>query len=82
VELIYLCPESLSGSALPPAGCAVMETVLNTAVPRFLHQIAADYQLWAAGGNEDSRQSMALESSLSFSEEEDEAAGSSDRAAA
>jgi hypothetical protein len=26
-----------------------MRTVLNTAVPRFLQQLKADYELWAAG---------------------------------
>lgn len=30
-------------------GCAVMERVLETAVPRFLEQLKADYGLWAAG---------------------------------
>ncbi len=49
-----------------------METVLNTAVPRFLQQLAADYQLWAAGGDEATRNCMAQDSSLSFSEEEEE----------
>lgn len=27
----------------------VMQKVLNTMVPRFLAQLAADYDLWAAG---------------------------------
>ena len=31
----------------------VMQKVLNTMVPRFLAQLAADYELWAAG--DDSR---------------------------
>lgn len=36
------------------AGSAVMARVLDTAVPRFLQQLAADYAAWAAG--DDSRQ--------------------------
>ena len=31
------------------AGCAVMQRVLDTAVPRFLQQLKQDYALWAAG---------------------------------
>jgi len=34
------------------AGCAVMERVLNTAVPRFLQQLEADYTQWAKGAEE------------------------------
>lgn len=41
-------------TALSPtsAGCAVMERVLNTAVPRFLQQLEADYIVWASGADE------------------------------
>ncbi|GAB4815192.1 hypothetical protein N2152v2_002238 [Parachlorella kessleri] len=54
-------------------GCRVMETVLNTAVPRFLQQLSVDYQVWAAGGDESTRHSMAQESSvLAFVEEQGE----------
>lgn len=50
------------------AGCTVMETVLNTAVPRFLQQLATDYRLWAAGDTD--RHAAALESdALSFSDD-------------
>ena len=41
-----------------------METVLNTAVPRFLQQLSADYRVWAAGGDESTRHSIAQESSV------------------
>ena len=34
------------------SGCAVMQRVLNTAVPRFLQQLEADYQQWASGAEE------------------------------
>jgi len=37
-----------------PAGSAVMSKVLDTAVPRFLQQLAVDYAAWAAG--DDSRE--------------------------
>lgn len=50
-----------SGHLLPPApppigpaGSAVMAKVLETAVPRFLQQLALDYAQWAAG--DDTRQ--------------------------
>jgi len=42
-------------ACLPPclvpacAGSAVMAKVLDTAVPRFLQQLAVDYAAWAAG---------------------------------
>lgn len=31
------------------SGCAVMQRVVDTAVPRFLQQLKADYALWASG---------------------------------
>lgn len=31
------------------SGCAVMQRVLDSAVPRFLEQLRADYELWASG---------------------------------
>eukprot|EP00887_Chlorella_sp_A99_P000316 scaffold13.g316.t1 len=36
-------------AAIERTGCAVMARVLDSAVPRFLAQLAADYELWAAG---------------------------------
>eukprot|EP01026_Neomeris_dumetosa_P018988 TRINITY_DN1754_c0_g1_i6.p1 TRINITY_DN1754_c0_g1~~TRINITY_DN1754_c0_g1_i6.p1 ORF type:complete len:245 (-),score=24.19 TRINITY_DN1754_c0_g1_i6:274-1008(-) len=39
---------------LEKMGCAVMQGVLNTMVPRFLEQLRVDYELWASG--DDSRQ--------------------------
>jgi hypothetical protein len=35
-----------------PAGSAVMKRVLTAAVPRFLAQLRADYEIWAAGAEE------------------------------
>lgn len=43
--------------AFEKTGCAVMQRVLNTAVPRFLQQLKADYAAWASG--DDSRQPVA-----------------------
>lgn len=40
-------------SAIESTGSKVMQTVLNTAVPKFLKQLQKDYELWAAG--DDSR---------------------------
>lgn len=41
--------------AIEKTGCKVMETVLGTAVPRFLQQLATDYRLWAEGDDESRR---------------------------
>jgi len=39
------------------AGCAVMQRVLDSAVPKFLQQLSRDYALWAEGN--ESRTSVA-----------------------
>lgn len=39
-------------AAIEKTGCAVMRKVLDQAVPRFLEQLRADYELWAAGSDE------------------------------
>ena len=39
--------------AIERTGSGVMQRVLDSMVPRFLRQLAADYALWAAG--DDSR---------------------------
>ena len=39
--------------AVERTGSGVMQRVLDSMVPRFLRQLAADYALWAAG--DDSR---------------------------
>jgi hypothetical protein len=44
----------LPTASIERTGSAVMERVLQTAVPRFLQQLAADYAAWAAG--DESRQ--------------------------
>ncbi len=36
-------------SAIESTGSKVMQTVLNSAVPKFLKQLQKDYELWAAG---------------------------------
>lgn len=36
-------------SAIERTGCSVMQRVLDRMVPRFLKQLQADYDLWAAG---------------------------------
>ena len=36
-------------SAVESAGSRVMQTVLNSTVPKFLKQLQKDYELWAAG---------------------------------
>lgn len=36
-------------SAIESTGSRVMQTVLNSAVPKFLKQLQKDYELWAAG---------------------------------
>ncbi|KAA6427645.1 MAG: (RAP Annotation release2) Galactose-binding like domain containing [Trebouxia sp. A1-2] len=43
-------------SAIESTGSRVMQTVLNSAVPKFLKQLQKDYDLWAAG--DDSRKPM------------------------
>ncbi|PSC69180.1 hypothetical protein C2E20_7357 [Micractinium conductrix] len=43
----------LPTSTIERTGCAVMSKILDTAVPRFLQQLAVDYAAWAAG--DDSR---------------------------
>ena len=35
--------------AIQSTGSKVMQTVLNSAVPKFLQQLQKDYELWAAG---------------------------------
>lgn len=35
--------------AIESTGSRVMQTVLNSAVPKFLQQLQKDYELWAAG---------------------------------
>lgn len=35
--------------AVESTGSRVMQTVLNSAVPKFLQQLQKDYELWAAG---------------------------------
>ena len=35
--------------AIESTGSRVMQTVLNSAVPKFLQQLQKDYALWAAG---------------------------------
>lgn len=35
--------------AIESTGCSVMQRVLDRMVPRFLKQLQADYELWAAG---------------------------------
>ena len=66
-ESKYLCSETsiqvclkvprwarlMPTSAIQSTGSKVMQTVLNTAVPKFLKQLQKDYELWAAG--DDSR---------------------------
>lgn len=53
---------SAQPNATPHAGCAVMAKVLDTAVPRFLQQLAIDYAAWAAG--DETRQPVASGSLL------------------
>ena len=36
-------------SAIESTGSRVMQTVLNSAVPKFLKQLQKDYELWAGG---------------------------------
>ena len=36
-------------SAIESTGSRVMQTVLNSTVPKFLKQLQKDYELWAAG---------------------------------
>ena len=36
-------------SAIASTGSRVMQTVLNSAVPKFLKQLEKDYELWATG---------------------------------
>lgn len=36
-------------SAIESTGSKVMQTVLNSTVPKFLKQLQKDYELWAAG---------------------------------
>lgn len=36
-------------SIIERSGCAVMQQILNTAVPRFLEQLKTDYAVWANG---------------------------------
>ena len=36
-------------SAIESTGSRVMQTVLNSTVPKFLKQLQRDYELWAAG---------------------------------
>ncbi|DBA93650.1 TPA: hypothetical protein ACH3X3_013725 [Trebouxia sp. C0006] len=43
-------------SAIESTGSRVMQTVLNSAVPKFLKQLQKDYELWASG--DDSRKPM------------------------
>lgn len=43
-------------SAIESTGSRVMQTVLNSAVPKFLKQLQKDYELWAAG--DESRKPM------------------------
>jgi hypothetical protein len=49
-------------SVVERSGCAVMQRVLDTAVPRFLQQLKADYAVWAAG--DESRKPVASDELL------------------